>query len=550
MTSSALRVRIAVAVAVAGGLALAVAGGAIAPRAHAQPKTVHDWQKQPDPACHYLAKGPTKETAGNPRPGIARCQACHNGADKGQAGGFVQGFKSNEFVLLNESVTWSTSDVHSIALSVLDGPLGKRMEQVLGRGDKTYSVTADVRCLTCHSADLTPTKPLAQKVTGDFATGSGGVNCTVCHGLLQQWQDDHYDDSLIKKKGDPLPWRSMSPASKWQRGMADLRNPVVKAALCVSCHVGNPAEGKIVTHEMYAAGHPPLPPFELAAYMEAEPKHWGYPTDPRLKFFDDVPAKDRWPLFHFHSATDESYLSRHYAVGAVATLRAEAELLLADAELAAKGSDLIDYARFDCYACHHDIPDEARQKRGYEGAPGRPPLRASSAVPARLVARHAEGIDTGGLKAKAAGFEEKWASLRKAATAKPFGHPEQVKLSARSVIDWCNGFLAVQCDTADPIYTAAHATRLRDLIREHATGPAAADPEAAFALGWGYRTLANEGGKTSDALDEKLAKVIPLNVRVAPFATGGRTPTPAAYNERMKRINAFDVGLFRDAFLE
>ena len=56
--------------------------------------------------------------------------------------------------------------------------------------------------------------------------------------------------------------------------------------------------------------------------MEAEPKHWGYPTDPKLKFFTEVPEKDRWPLFHFHAAEKESYLSRHYAVGAVAYLGA------------------------------------------------------------------------------------------------------------------------------------------------------------------------------------------------------------------------------------
>ena len=53
---------------------------------------------------------------------------------------------------------------------------------------------------------------------------------------------------------------------------------------------------------------------------------------------------------------------------------------------------------------------------------------------------------------------------------------------------------------------------------------------------------------TNPQADEKLAKVIPLNVRVAPYSTGGKTPTPPAFNERMKRINAFDVGLFRDAF--
>src|SRR5262249_36029404 len=162
-----------------------------------------------------------------------------------------------------------------------------------------------------------------------------------CHGLHEKWQIDHTKEP--NQKGMPPPWRSKTPEYKWERGMADLRNPVVKARLCTSCHVGNAVEGKTVTHEMYAAGHPPLPPCELAAFMEGEPKHWGYATDERLKFFASVPAADRWALFHVHPATDESYLGRHYAVGAVAALRAEAELLMADAEAAIKGGDGIDF---------------------------------------------------------------------------------------------------------------------------------------------------------------------------------------------------------------
>jgi hypothetical protein len=416
-----------------------------------------------------------------------------------------------------------------------------------------YDVTRSAKCLSCHGVDKYAGTPLPAgefDVAARFELGPKGgdppgVTCNACHGLRPKWQFDH-----TIPKGGKMVWRDLTPEKKAEAGMRDLRNPVVKAALCVSCHVGNAAEGKVVTHEMYAAGHPPLPPFELASYLEAEPKHWGYPTDPKLKFFADVPEKDRWPLFHFHAAKDESYLSRHYAVGAVATLRAEVELLLSDAEKAAAGDYLIDYARFDCYACHHDIPDVARQKRGYDGPPGRPPLRAAIAVPAALTAHHAEAIDAGGLKDRAAGFAEKWAALRKAATAKPFGDPAAVKESATAMIDWCNGFLATQSETATPLYTTTHATRLREMILETATGPAAADPEVAFALTWGYRALAYDAGiELPAAANKKLAGVVPLSVRMPPYSTGKevKRPTPADWYGRMKTLNGFDATLFRDA---
>ena len=45
-----------------------------------------------------------------------------------------------------------------------------------------------------------------------------------------------------------------------------MRNPARRAERCTSCHVGSESEGRFVTHEMYAAGHPPLPPVEVMAF--------------------------------------------------------------------------------------------------------------------------------------------------------------------------------------------------------------------------------------------------------------------------------------------
>ena len=44
--------------------------------------------------------------------------------------------------------------------------------------------------------------------------------------------------------------------------------------LCLSCHVGNAAQGKVITHAMYAAGHPPLPAMDIATFALNQPQHW------------------------------------------------------------------------------------------------------------------------------------------------------------------------------------------------------------------------------------------------------------------------------------
>jgi hypothetical protein len=361
--------------------------------------------------------------------------------------------------------------------------------------------------------------------------------------MYQKWQADH-----VKPQNKEIPWRTKAPTEKYSAGMLDLRNPVVKATLCVSCHVGNHAEGKVVTHEMYAAGHPPLPPFELASYMEGEPRHWGYATE--LKFFESVKATDTWKLFHFHPEKTETYLARHYAVGAIASLRAEAEVLQGDAERAQKAQEPLDYARFDCYACHHELRSPSdRQKRGYgNDPPGRAPLRAAAGVPAGLVAKHAEGIEAGGLKAKAAGFDEKWSNLRKAATAKPFGDPVKLQAEAKAIREWCDAFLKAQGDTEAPLYTPEQTARLQKMLLESATGNAAlADPEVAMALAWGARTIS----KTPDAKLAELAKVIPLNVRTDPFSQkigDDIFPAQAKFPERMKKVSLFEGPKFAEAF--
>ena len=100
-------------------------------------------------------------------------------------------------------------------------------------------------CVNCH------TLPVPKDIPADrFVPGTDGVTCVACHGAVQDWALRH------QAVNDPQ-WRKLTRKEKERDyGMVDLWNPVTHASKCLSCHIGNAAERKVITHEMYAAGHP------------------------------------------------------------------------------------------------------------------------------------------------------------------------------------------------------------------------------------------------------------------------------------------------------
>ena len=310
---------------------------------------------------------------------------------------------------------------------------------------------------------------------------------------------------------------------------------------------------------MYAAGHPPLPPFELATFQKGEPPHWAHPSDAKLKFFHDdaqgaaakKTANWRWALFRFHS--DEVSAARDVANGAIASLHAEALQIKADADGHDKPEwEGVDFARFDCYACHHDLEVKSdRQKRGYKDRPpGRPPLKAwVSALPG-VVAAHAGGLPIPELQRLATEFPAKWAALNKAAVARPFGEPKSLGVAAAGVAEWCEAFLKVQSEFPQPIYTTTEAKKLADLIAASAGGDQwSVDPDAAMHLTWALLRLRDV---PADKLTE-LAAVVPPDVRAEPFGEKAAGPlglraATASYTPRMKQVKEFKGPKFLAAF--
>ena len=77
-----------------------------------------------------------------------------------------------------------------------------------------------------------------------------------------------------------------------------------------------------------------------------------------------------------------------------------------------------------------------------------------------VVAEHAKGLDTPGMARLAAEFAPKWAAVRRAALAKPFGDPKALATSAGEMAAWCDAFLKVQHEYDKPVYTPEQAKRL------------------------------------------------------------------------------------------
>ena len=148
--------------------------------------------------------------------------------------------------------------------------------------------------------------------------------------------------------------------------MTDLWDPVRRTEVCASCHIGNYEQKKIITHAMYAAGHPPLPSFEPANFSDFQPRHWEY-------LWEKNPNRQKRLQWHDTSNLERAEL---VAVSGPVLLR-ESMRLFADQAKAnpaqPPGAAWPDFARYDCRACHHELrTGTISQNRVGAAAAGRP----------------------------------------------------------------------------------------------------------------------------------------------------------------------------------
>ena len=369
--------------------------------------------------------------------GVAACNKCHDQISDGKPGRWP-----TDFVRMDEFITWQTKDRHALAYLVLEGPRGQQIGKMLA-----IDVTKEPQCLNCHS-----TTSRQDRKGPDFSYREG-VSCDGCHGPAQHWFADHF---LPQKN-----WRLKTPEEKEELGMYDLRNPTKRAQLCVSCHVGSASEGKVITHAMYAAGHPPLPSFEVASFSKNLPPHWDDLKN--IDFFKKAGAKvkkqnygDDAEFQHTKlvlATCVESTRSMMDLLGNRATLEGkppekrhawppiwlqpQAKNAPHDRwpELPAgtkfKAEELpslwpeIAMAQSDCIACHHDLKSPSwRQLRGYAGRPGRPQFQPWPFALASIGWQNSDDEKE---------FHGKLKKLTSAFDARPFGVPEEVAAAAQGL---------------------------------------------------------------------------------------------------------------------
>ncbi|HVX12836.1 MAG TPA: multiheme c-type cytochrome [Pirellulales bacterium] len=271
--------------------------------------------------------------------GAERCIDCHT-----QPSPLRKEDGSTARVTLTEAHTWLKIDKHSLAFRSLESDDSKAIGKRLGIG-----VTRDRRCLSCHAGWSTEMGPPPR---ADL-----GVSCEACHGPSSLYDVPHTAPE----------WRNRTP-DEAATGMVDVRNPRRRAEQCLSCHLGNVAEEKVLTHDMYAAGHPPLAGFELESYAQVMPPHWRPSPIARRDELADV---------------------KSVVIGGVVGWR-EAVRLYRDRPATAAGWP--DFARYDCSTCHHELERPSwRQERA--GRPGQLLAPVWPSVLAELGLRHAARCD-------------------------------------------------------------------------------------------------------------------------------------------------------------
>lgn len=185
------------------------------------------------------AAGAVEQIFAHKHLGPATCASsvCHGANQRG----------ASSEILLNEFSVWQQTDPHSKSYVTLGTAESKRIATKLGLGDpRTASV-----CLDCHTDD----PPEAMR--GEKFLITDGVGCEACHGGSELWISTHTEDKRDR-------------ALSLEEGLYPTDQPVARAKLCLSCHMGT--RDRMITHRIMGAGHPRLS-FELDTFTWLNPHY-------------------------------------------------------------------------------------------------------------------------------------------------------------------------------------------------------------------------------------------------------------------------------------
>jgi len=275
--------------------------------------------------------GAVQEIEAHKHLGVASCASsvCH---------GSAQPFKESH-VEQNEFAIWQQFDPHATkAFQALQGAEGQAIARKLGLGDATQAKI----CLDCHADNVPPGQRGEKFQLGD------GIGCEACHGGAELWINAHAD-------------RSVAHADNLAKGLYPTENPVERAELCLSCHMGT--ADRVITHRIMGAGHPRLS-FELDTFTWLNPH---YKIDA-----DYIERKGDWNGL------------RDWGVGQGVAAANLIDLLLD--ERAGWHGIFPELVLFDCHACHKPMSGNSWAPRQGTGlGPGVVRLNDSNLVMYRHV---------------------------------------------------------------------------------------------------------------------------------------------------------------------
>jgi hypothetical protein len=447
--------------------------------------------------------------------GIAACTPCHTQPT------------ATEPLLCRctEAAIWEKEDKHKDAFTVLQGERARRMGELLQIKD----VSKEKGCVSCHGVFIDE-----EKLRHRTFQVEDGVSCVACHGAYREWVALH-GDVLERDR-----WRSYSRKVKEEKyGMKDLWDPIQRARLCLSCHLGNAAEGKVITHALYAAGHPPLPSVEIATFSDALPRHWQYLKEKKLEV---------QKLLHLdHGEIDFEQTKLLVLSGAVA-LREALGLLSDQAALATREGGQAnawpELAQFDCYACHHDLQKPSwRQQRGFVGTPGRPPMRS---WPTALAQR-----SLGQLGEADKELEKRLKGVHETFAAQPFGKPKEIAAAARQTVDWLDQRIGKLSETRYDRAVAGRFLRaLAGLPREEIP-----DYDSARQFAWAFRIVYGElyddpgRAPANDRAIRQILETLAKDLRLQ-LPSGRKQSITDQLEENLKGTSDYDPARFKRAFAE
>ena len=417
--------------------------------------------------------------------------------------------RTHDFVQTDTGPVWESQDKHARAFaelqrneSLVTRILGFPMSEVLVDGrvsqreEDRERVTALRACLSCHATwPVNESEPPVEL--------SSGVSCQACHGPGLAWSRPHRESW----------WRLCTPEAKGRLGFADVRDPLARTQLCVSCHVGDHGQGRFVTHAMYAAGHPPLPGFEYTAFRAQMPAHWRSLHDkgPFAARETLPPGFDQGRGFRENfgiTAADlrSSYREANYpgwdhepwrdlphakdaAVASLATIRGYARLMRDVVDASATNGTPADFALFDCAACHHELgPSLLTTRSARAGArPGRPSL-VDWPIAVAQAALDATQDDSQTVVPASKHLLDRWASLQAAATRRPFGDHAEWMAAAEELECWANDQASRLASSSFERTTAMRFAQSLATSSE----PLLADYPSARQVAWALREIARD----------------------------------------------------------